>query len=522
MGAEDNNKERKDIRELKELKKKSRVGGGSERIERQHKQGKMTARERIEAILDPGSFVELDALLTHQCFNFGMERNRIPGDGVVTGYGTIDGRQVYIFAQDFTVFAGSVGKMHAQKICKTMDLAVKNGCPIVGVFDSGGARIQEGVDSLAGYAEIFFRNSLASGVVPQISLVMGPCAGAAVFSPGLTDFTFMVKGTSQMFVVGPDVIKAVQNVEVDYEELGGGTVHASRSGAAHFLAKDEAECVRKLKRLFSYLPSNNLESAPSVLSKDAADRVEEALNNIVPEDPIKPLDMMEVVHKVLDDREFLEVHEDFAKNLIVGFGRMDGSTVGIVANHPSVMAGTLDSLSSVKGARFVRFCDAFNIPIVTIVDVPGYMPSVEEEAEGLIRNSAKLMYAYCEATVPKVTLIVRKAIGGAYCVMASKHIRADLVLAWPSAEIAIMAPEQAIDIVYKKELIMADDPQAKREELAAEYRRSHANPFAAAEKGYIDDVIEPKDTRIKLINALKTMERKRETRPAKKHGNIPL
>lgn len=522
MGAEDNNKERKDIRELKEHKKKSRVGGGSERIERQHKQGKMTARERIEAILDPGSFVELDALLTHQCFNFGMDRNRIPGDGVVTGYGTIDGRQVYIFAQDFTVFAGSVGKMHAQKICKIIDLAVKNGCPIIGVYDSGGARIQEGVDSLAGYAEIFFRNSLASGVVPQISLVMGPCAGAAVFSPGLTDFTFMVKGTSQMFMVGPDVIKAVQNIDIDYEDLGGASIHTAKSGAAHFLAKDEADCVRKFKKLFSYLPSNNLEGAPHIEPKDTADRVDEALNFAVPEDPIKPLDIMEVIHKVMDDGEFLEVQEDFAKNLIIGFGRLDGSPVGLLANHPSVMAGTLDSLSSIKGARFVRFCDAFSIPIVTIVDVPGYLPSVEQEEEGMIRNSSKLMYAYCEATVPKVTLIVRKAIGAAYCVMASKHIRADMVLAWPSAEIAIMAPEQAIDIVYKKELIMADDPQTKREELAMEYRRLHANPFAAAEKGYIDDVIEPKDTRIKLINSLKILERKREVRPAKKHGNIPL
>ena len=522
MGAEENNKEQKDIKELKELKRKSRVGGGSEKIEKQHKQGKMTARERIEAIVDPGSFLELDAFLTHQCFNFGMERNRIPGDGVITGYGTIDGRQVYIFAQDFTVLAGSVGKMHALKICKVMDLALKNGSPIIGIYDSGGARIQEGVDSLAGYSEIFFRNTLASGVVPQISLVMGSCAGPAVFSPGLTDFTFMVKGTSDMFVVGPDVIKLVQNVDVSYEDLGGAMVHASKSGVAHFAAKDEAECIRRLKKLMTFLPSNNLESPPRARSKDPTDRVDESLNRIVPEDKIKPLDMMQVIRKVVDDGEFLELQEDFAKNLIVGFAHFDGMPVGIVANHPSFLAGTLDSLSSIKGARFVRFCDSFNIPIITLVDVPGYLPSVEQETEGIIRNSAKLMYAYCEATVPKVTLITRKAIGGAYCVMASKHIRADINLAWPSAEIAIMAPESAIDIVYKKELIMADDPQTKREELAAEYRKQHANPFAAAERGYIDDVIEPKETRIKLINALRTLERKRESRPAKKHGNIPL
>jgi acetyl-CoA carboxylase carboxyltransferase component len=520
--AEEDKGERKDIRELKELKRKSRVGGGSERIERQHKQGKMTARERIEAILDPGSFVELDAFLTHQCHDFGMERNRIPGDGVVTGLGNMDGRQVYIFAQDFTVFAGSVGKMHAMKICKVVDLAVKNGSPVIGIYDSGGARIQEGMDALAGYSEMFFRSAIASGVIPQVSMVMGPCAATAVFSPGLADFNFMVKGTSQMFMVGPDVVKLVQKVDVDYEELGGASVHAIKSGAAHFTAKDDAECIRKLKRLMTFLPSNNLESPPRSQTKDSPDRVEDSLNSIVPEDMTKPLDIMAVIRKVVDDGDFLEVQEEYARNVIVGFARLDGQPVGVVANHPSVLAGTLDNASSAKAARFVRFCDSFNIPIITLVDVPGYLPSVEEEAGGIVRNASKLMYSYCEATVPKVTLVVRKAIGPSYCVMASKHIRADITLAWPTAEIAVMSPEAAIDIVYKKELIMADDPQAKREELVTEYRRSQANPLIAAEKGYVDDVIEPKDTRIKLIHALKTLDRKREARPAKKHGNMPL
>ncbi|MEM0449325.1 MAG: acyl-CoA carboxylase subunit beta [Methanomassiliicoccales archaeon] len=522
MGAEDENKERKDIKELRELRRKSKIGGGGERIERQHKQGKMTARERIEAILDPGSFVELDPFVTHQCHDFGMERNRIHGDGVVTGYGTIEGRQVYIFAQDFTVFAGSVGKMHAMKICKVMDLAMKNGRPIIGIFDSGGARIQEGVDALAGYAEIIFRNALASGVVPQISLIMGPCASTAVFSPGIMDFNFMVKGTGQMFMVGPEVIKLVQNVETDYEELGGALVHSLKSGCAHFSCKDEGECIRKLRRLLSFLPSNNLESPPISQPKDSPDRAEEWLNQAVPLDLMKPLDVMSVIKKIVDDGDFLEVQEEYARNIIIGFARLDGMPVGIVANHPSFLAGTLDIASSTKAARFVRFCDAFNLPIITLVDAPGYLPSVEEEAGGIVRHAAKLMYAYCEATVPKITLILRKAIGPAYCVMASKHIRADITLAWPGAEIAVMSPEAAIDIVYKKELILAEDPQTKREELAAEYRRSHANPFVAAAKGYVDDVIEPRETRIKLIQALRALERKRETRPPRKHGNMPL
>ncbi len=522
MAGEEAGKENKELRELRELRRRAKAGGGSERIERQHKQGKMTARERIEVLLDPGSFVELDAFLTHQSSAFGMDRNKIPGDGVVTGYGTVDGKQVYVFAQDFTVFAGSVGKMHALKICKVIDLAAKNGCPVVGMYDSGGARVQEGMDSLAGYAEISFRLTLASGVIPTITLILGPCAGPAVFFPGLSDFTFMVKDTSQLFVVAPDVIKQVQNLDIDIEDLGGAEVHTSKSGSAHFISSDEAECLRKAKKLLTYIPSNNLEGSPRSPSKDAPDRVEDTLNSIVPEDHIKPLDMHAAIRKIIDDGEFLEVQENYAPNMIAGFAKLDGQTVGIVANHPSVLAGTIDSHASIKAARFIRFCDSYNIPIVTFVDVPGYLPSVEQETLGMVRNSSKLMYAYCEATVPKVTLIMRKAFGGAYCVMGSKHIRSDISYAWPSAEIAIMAPEQAIDIVYKKELILADDPTSKREELAAEYRRTQANPFVAAEKGYIDDVIEPRETRPKLINALRTLDRKRETRPAKKHGNMPM
>ncbi|MDD1769586.1 MAG: acyl-CoA carboxylase subunit beta [Methanomassiliicoccales archaeon] len=522
LAGEEANKESKEVKELKELRRRARAGGGSERIDRQHKAGKMTARERIEALVDPGSFVELDAFLTHQSNAFGMDKTKIPGDGVVTGYGTVDGKKVYVFAQDFTVFAGSVGKMHASKICKTIDLAAKNGCPVIGMYDSGGARVQEGIDSLAGYAEIFFRISLASGVVPIISMIMGPCAGPAVFFPGLSDFNFMVRGTSQMFVVAPDVIKAVQNVDISIEDLGGAEVHNTKSGSAHFMSDTEADCLRKARRLLTYLPSNNLEGPPQVQPKDSPERIEESLNAAIPEDKVKPVDMHLIIGKVFDDGEFLEVQETYAQNIIVGFARLDGITVGIVANHPSVLAGTLDSHASIKAARFVRFCDAFGIPLVTFVDVPGYLPSVEQETLGMVRNSAKLMFAYCEATVPKITLVLRKAFGGAYCVMASKHIRADINYAWPSAEIAIMAPEQAIDIVYKRELILADDPQSKRDELATEYRRVEANAFVAAEKGYLDDVFEPKETRVKLINALHTLERKRETRPAKKHGNMPL
>ena len=516
MGVEESH------RELREMKRRSRAGGGAEKQDKHHKQGKMTARERIDALLDPGSFVEFDAFVTHQSCHFGMDKHKVPGDGVVTGHGTIDGRQVYVFAQDFTVFAGSVGKMHAQKICKMYDFAVKTGAPIIGIYDSGGARIQEGADSLSGFGEIFFRNALASGVIPQIAMVMGPCAGGAAFSPAMNDFVFMVKGKSHMFVVGPDVIKAVQKEDVTFEELGGAMAHATKSGTAHFVSEDDMDCIKKVKRLVSFLPSNNLDTAPHGVGKDDPERREDSLDTIVPEDPTKGYDMREVIKKIVDNAEFLEVQEHWARNMVIGFAHLDGISIGIVANEPSVYAGTLDNNSSIKAARFVRFCDCYNIPIVTFVDVPGYLPSAEQEYNGLIRNAAKLLYAYCDATTPKVTVITRKAIGGAYCVMASKHIRTDINLAWPSAEIAIVGPEGAINIVYKQELIMADDPQVKRDELISEYRKAYASPFVAAERGYLDDIIEPKETRTRLISALHMLEKKRESRPTKKHGNIPL
>jgi acetyl-CoA/propionyl-CoA carboxylase carboxyl transferase subunit len=516
MGIEERTKE------LKELKKRSRAGGGLDRLEKHHRQGKMSARERIDSLLDPGSFSEFDAFVTHQTSHFGMDKHKLPGDGVVTGYGTIDGRQVFVFAQDFTVFAGSVGKMHAQKVCKVIDMALKTGSPLIGIYDSGGARIQEGADSLHGFGEILFRNAVASGVIPQIAMIMGPCAGASVLGPGLSDFTFMVKGKSHMFMVGPDVIKAVQKEEVSFEELGGAVTHSTRSGVAHFVCEDDLDCVRGVKRLLSYLPSNNLDSAPSLRAKDDPERRDESLDSIVPDDPHKPYDMKEVIFKVFDGGEFVEVQQNFAKNIIVGFGRLDGAAVGVVANNPMVFAGTLDAHSSLKAARFVRFCDCFNLPIVSLVDVPGYLPSPQQEMEGLVAQSAKLLYAYCEATVPKITLVTRKAIGGAYCVMASKHIRSDVNLAWPTAEIAVVGPEGAINIVYKQELIMADDPQVKRDELISEYRKAYASAFVAAERGYLDDIIEPKETRPRLIAALRMLEKKREARPARKHGNMPL
>ncbi|OPY33099.1 MAG: malonate decarboxylase subunit beta [Methanomassiliicoccales archaeon PtaU1.Bin124] len=516
MGVEERNKE------LKELKKRSKIGGGPERVEKHRKQGKLTARERIDALLDPGSFVEFDAFVTHQSCSFGMDKNKLPGDGVVTGHGTIDGRQVFIFAQDFTVFAGSVGKMHAMKICKVYDMAVKTGSPVIGIYDTGGARIQEGAESLQGFGEMFFRCSLASGVVPQLALVMGPCAGGMTYGPGLADFVFMVDKKAHMFMVGPDVIKAVQNETVSFEELGGATTHAHRSGTAHFVCEDDLDCIKRAKKLLSYLPSNNLDPCPMQKSKDDPERRDESLESIIPEDPQKPYEMIDVIKKIVDTGDYFEVQDSFAKNMTVGFARMDGSTVGIVANDPSAFAGTLDNHASIKAARFVRFCDAFNIPIISLVDVPGYLPSKEQEYEGLIRNSTKLLYAYCEATCPKITLVTRKAIGGAYCVMASKHIRTDINLAWPSAEIAVVGPEGAINIVYKQELIMADDPQVKRDELISEYRKAYASAFVAAERGYIDDIIEPKETRPRLITALHMLERKREARPARKHGNMPL
>jgi len=510
------------IKELREMKKRSRAGGGAERVEAHHKQGKMTARERVDALLDPGSFSELDTFVSHQTYHFGMDKQKIPGDGVVTGRGTIEGRQVFVYAQDFTVFAGSVGRMHATKICKVIDLAVKTGCPVIALYDSGGARLQEGVDSLAGYGEVMLRHTLASGLIPQIAMVMGPCAGAGAYAPILSDFVFMVKDKSFMFMVGPDVIKAVQNETVTFEELGGASVHASRSGSAHFVAKDDMDCIKQVRRLLAYLPSNNLEQPPRRDMGDDPERREEALDTIIPEDPTKPYDMKEVVRRIVDRGEALEVQEQYARNMITAFARMDGRTVGIVANQPMALAGTLDAGSSLKAARFVRFCDSFNIPVVTLVDVPGYLPSVEQENASLLRDATKLLYAYAEATVPKVTLITRKAIGGAYCAMGSKALRSDVNLAWPTAEIAIVGPEGAINIVFKQELIMADDPQEKRDVLISEYRKLYASAFFSAERGYLDDIIEPNSTRMRVIEALNMLDRKREARPAKKHGNMPL
>lgn len=507
---------------LRRLREKAKLGGGQERIEEQHRKGKLTARERLDLFLDPRSFVELDRFAMHRFHDFGMDQRRFFGDGVVTGYGTVEGRRVYVFSHDFTVFGGSLGEMFARKICKVMDLAMKAGCPIVGLNDSGGARIQEGVVSLGAYAEIFFRNVLASGVVPQISAVMGPCAGGAVYSPALTDFVLMVDKTSHMFITGPDVVRSVLDQEVTFEELGGASVHNRSSGVAHFLCSGDEDCLRTIKQLLSYIPSNNLDDPPIVDMGDDPNRAEVALSTIVPDDPDRSYDMKEVVTAVLDKDSFLEVHELWAPNIIVGFGRLDGRSVGVVANQPKFYAGALDINSSIKGARFVRFCDAFNIPIVTFVDVPGFLPGPEQEQAGIIRQGAKLLYAYCEATVPKLTVIVRKAYGGAYDVLGSKHVRADFNFAWPTAEIAVMGPEGAINIVFRKELAEASEKQSKRRELVSAYREKFANPYIAAEHGYVDDVIEPPETRSRLISALHAILTKREGRPAKKHDNLPL
>jgi len=510
------------IERLRELRKQAMLGGGPERIEAQHAKGKLTARERIEALLDPGSFVELDAFVVHRCYEFGLEKRRYLGDGVVTGYGTIDGRLVFVFAHDFTVFGGSLGEMFAKKVCKIMDLAMKVGAPVIGLNDSGGARIQEGVASLAGYGDIFFRNVLASGVIPQISAIMGPCAGGAVYSPALTDFIIMVRGISHMFITGPQVVKAALGQEVTFDELGGADIHAQFSGVAHFVTDTEEECFELIRRLLSYIPSNNMEDPPYVETGDDPARTDEHLNSIIPDDPDKPYDVKEVIRSVVDNGEFLEVQPHFAPNIVIGFARLNGHSVGIVANQPLWFAGALDINSSCKAARFVRFCDAFNIPIITFVDVPGFLPGIEQEHGGIIRHGAKLLYAYCEATVPKITVILRKAYGGAYDVMGSKHSGADINLAWPTAEIAVMGPEGAINIIFRKELAKAEDPKALRRKLVAEYRRKLANPYVAAQRGYIDDVIEPSETRPKLIAALEMLLNKRETRPYKKHGNIPL
>jgi propionyl-CoA carboxylase beta chain len=510
------------LERLVELNQLAEAGGGADRIERQHAQGKLTARERIELLLDPGTFVELDKFRTHRCLDFGMDKQRFPGDGVVTGYGHVDGRQIFLFAQDFTVFGGSLSETYAEKICKVMDLAMKVGAPVIGLNDSGGARIQEGVASLAGYAEIFLRNTLASGVVPQISAILGPCAGGAVYSPSITDFIVMVKDTSFMFVTGPEVIKAVNHEDVTKAELGGAITHSSKSGVAHFAADDEHAALRTIRELLSFFPQNNAEDPPRISCDDDPNRRDPKLATIIPANPNKPYDMRDVITSAVDDGYFLEVHRGFAENIVVGFARLMGRPVGVVGNQPLILAGCLDINASVKAARFVRYCDCFNIPLVTFVDVPGFLPGVTQEHGGIIRHGAKLLYAYAEATVPKITVITRKAYGGAYDVMASKHIRADINYAFPASEIAVMGPEGAVNIIFRDEIAKAQDPAARRAELVAEYRAKFANPFKAAELGYIDEVIEPTAVRPKLIAALEMLKDKRESVPAKKHGNIPL
>ncbi len=510
------------LEQLRALSEEALHAGDEQAVERQRERGKLLARERLEKLLDPGSFVELDRFVRHRNPLFGMMRKRPFGDAVVTGYGTIFGRKVFVFSQDFTVFGGSLSEVFAEKICKVMDLALKYGCPVIGINDSGGARIQEGVVSLAGYAEIFWRNVQASGVVPQISLVMGPCAGGAVYSPAMTDFVFMVEETSYMFITGPDVVKTVTGEEVTFEELGGAATHAARSGVAHFIAPDEESGLEDARYLLSFLPQNNLDPPPYTEPSDPPDREDAELDTIVPDNPNKPYDVKQVIERVVDDGEFLEVHGRWAENIVCGFARLGGHSVGVVGNQPRSLAGVLDIDSSVKGARFVRTCDAFNIPLVTFVDVPGFLPGTAQEWGGIIRHGAKLLYAYCEATVPKLTVITRKAYGGAYDVMSSKHIRADFNFAWPTAEVAVMGPESAVSIIFRKELEEADDPEARRAELIADYKERFADPYSAAERGYVDDVIEPRRTRPVLIDALQTALGKRERRPSRKHGNIPL
>jgi propionyl-CoA carboxylase beta chain len=507
---------------LEALERRAELGGGEERLRRQQSAGKMTARERIDFLFDPGSFEEIDKLVTHRCRDFGMADQVVPGDGVVAGHGLVDGRVVYAFAQDFTVFGGSLSETNAAKIVKIMDLALKMGAPVVGLNDSGGARIQEGVLSLGGYADIFLRNTLASGVIPQISAIMGPCAGGAVYSPAITDFTVMVEGTSYMFVTGPDVIRTVTHEEVSKEQLGGARTHNATSGVAHFAVPDDRECLRLVRELLGYLPGNNVDDPPRRDTADPVDREDEALDSIVPAAPNQPYDMLDLVHAIVDGGEFLEVHRHFAKNILVGFARLAGRPVGIVANQPAVLAGTLDIDASIKGARFVRFCDAFNIPLVTFEDVPGFLPGTRQEYGGIIRHGAKLLFAFAEATVPKVTVITRKAYGGAYCVMSSKHIRTDVNFAWPSAEIAVMGPEGAVNILYKREIDAAADPEALRAQRVAEFREKFANPYVAASRGFVDEVIRPRQTRAKLVAALAALETKRDRNPPKKHGNIPL
>ena len=512
------------MEELRRLNAEAEEGGGAERREREHKQGKLSARERIELLLDEGSFEELDKFVRHHCTDFGMADQRPLGDGFVTGYGRIHGRLAYVFAQDFTVFGGSLSEANASKITKIMDLAMRQGAPLIGLNDSGGARIQEGVMSLAGYADIFLRNMLASGVIPQISAILGPCAGGAVYSPAITDFVFMTRSASYMFVTGPDVIKTVTHEEVTKQELGGAMTHNEKSGVAHFVASEDRECLAMIRELLTYLPSNNLDDPPRRATEDPWDRADRALNSMVPEDPQQPYDIKDVIHSVVDDGGFFEVHAHFAKNIVVGFARLDGRSVGIVANQPAFLAGVLDIDASVKGARFVRFCDAFHIPLITFEDVPGFLPGTQQEWGGIIKHGAKLLYAFAEATVPKITVITRKAYGGAYCVMASKHIRTDINYAWPGAEIAVMGPQGAVNIVYRREIERApeEDRETLRQEKIEEFRERFANPFVAAERGYIDAVIEPSQTRARLITALRSLENKRDVNPRKKHGNIPL
>ncbi len=513
---------REELDRLRRRREEAERGGGRERLAAQHARGKLSARERLDLLLDPGSFVELDRFVTHRATGFGLEKRKVPGDGVVTGHGRIDGRLVHVFAQDFTVFGGSLSEAHAEKIVKVQDLALKTGAPVVGLNDSGGARIQEGVVSLGGYADIFLRNTLASGVIPQISVVMGPCAGGAVYSPAITDFVYMVRGTSFMFVTGPEVVRTVTHEDVDMERLGGAATHASTSGVAHFVGDSEAETLASVRRLFRYIPQNNAEPAPRRRTRDPADRGDEALLDVVPSNPNKPYDMKDVVGRVVDDGGFYEVHADFAPNLITGFAHLGGHSVGVVANQPAVLAGVLDIDSSDKGARFVRFCDAFNIPLVVFEDVPGFLPGVGQEHGGIIRHGAKLLYAFAEATVPKMTVITRKAYGGAYDVMNSRHVRGDLSLAWPTAEIAVMGPKGAVEILFRKEIADARDPQAALEARMKEYRERFAHPYVAAERGYVDDVIDPRETRARLVGALDVLEDKRDANPPRKHGNIPL
>jgi propionyl-CoA carboxylase beta chain len=510
------------FKKLEELNASAELGGGVERVERQHASGRMTARERIELLLDPGTFVEIDRFVVHRCSDFGMEETKIPGDGVVTGYGKVDGRQVFLFAQDFTVFGGSLSGAFAEKICKVMDLAAKVGAPFIGLNDGAGARIQEGVVSLGGYGDVFLRNVKSSGVIPQISAIMGPCAGGAVYSPAMTDFIIMVKNTSNMFITGPDVVKTVTHEEVTPEELGGAVTHASKSGVTCYAANSEQDAIAYIRSLISFIPQNNLEDPPFLATEDDMHRMDPTLRTIVPDDPNKPYDMKELIKLVIDEGNFLEVHDAWAKNIVCGFARFGGRSVGIVANQPSHLAGVLDTDSSKKAGRFVRFCDAFNLPIVTFVDVPGFLPGVGQEHGGIITHGSKLLYAYSEATVPKVTIVTRKAYGGAYVVMSSKHIGADVNFAYPTSEFAVMGPDGAVNIIFRKELQGADDPARRKDELVAEYKETFANPWKCAELGYIDEVIKPEETRPKIIGALEMLSTKRDTNPPKKHGNIPL